>query len=64
MGYYDLMINWVVLAALLRKQHKRTKVELKSTVKEDVAKARKSGVDQNESTCAVRPSADVCSDDM
>lgn len=21
MGYYDLMINWVVLAALLRKQH-------------------------------------------
>lgn len=58
------MINWVVLAALLRKQQERTKVELKSTVKEDVAKARESGVDQNEPTCAVRAAAAVRPDDM
>lgn len=44
---YDLMINWVVLAAPLRKQQWRTKVELKSSVTEDVTKARKSGSGQS-----------------
>lgn len=47
MRHCDLMINWVVLAAPLRKQRWRTEVELKSTVKEDITKARKSGLGQN-----------------